>query len=110
MELQPPSWRWVICSKIKGSSLAPYSSLPAHPDPYQRLLSEIARKIRRTLNLEIIWQQTVNSLGKALNISRCLLISYEPRKEQLQVVAEYLTEPFMSMLGTGNLTGIVSLT
>ena len=34
------------------------SALPTNPDPYQKLLTNIARNIRRTLNLEIIWQKT----------------------------------------------------
>nr|WP_013323356.1 ATP-binding protein [Gloeothece verrucosa]ADN15287.1 GAF sensor signal transduction histidine kinase [Gloeothece verrucosa PCC 7822] len=65
------------------------SSLPSHLDPYQQLLTKIARKIRRTLNLETIWQQTVDSIGNALQVSRCLMIAYSTKAEQLEIKAEY---------------------
>ncbi|MGK7876065.1 MAG: ATP-binding protein [Xenococcaceae cyanobacterium] len=75
------------------------SALPANPDPYQKLLTNIARKIRSTLDLEKIWMQTVDSLGEALQVSRCLIVSYNPEKEQLDVKAEYCQKPCKSMLG-----------
>lgn len=75
------------------------SALPVFSDPYQKLLTKIARKIRRTLNLETIWQQTVNSIGEALQVSRCLMIVYNRVQEQLDVKAEYCQKPFKSMLG-----------
>lgn len=65
----------------------------------QKLLSQIARNIRRTLNLDIIWQQTVDSLGKALGVTHCFICSYNPEHNQMQVVAEYRQEPVRSMLG-----------
>ncbi|MGK7917566.1 MAG: ATP-binding protein [Prochloraceae cyanobacterium] len=64
----------------------------------RQLLNEISRKILRTLNLEKIWQQTVDSLGEALQVSRCLIISYNPKKERLKVEAEYCQESLKSML------------
>ncbi|ACK69571.1 GAF sensor signal transduction histidine kinase [Gloeothece citriformis PCC 7424] len=70
-------------------SLTTLSSLPTYPDPYQQLLSKIARKIRRTLDLETIWQQTVDSIGQALKLSRCLMIAYTPKTQQLEIKAEY---------------------
>ena len=75
------------------------SPLPTNPDPYQKLLTQIARKIRRTLDLETIWHQTVNSLGEALEVSRCLIISYNRDKDKLQVEAEYCQDNCQSMLG-----------
>lgn len=80
-------------------SLTSHSSLPANPDPYQKLLTNIARKIRRTLDLETIWQQTVNSLGEALQVSRCLLLSEGNEENKLDVKAEYCQSPYQSMLG-----------
>lgn len=65
----------------------------------KKLLTQIARNIRRTLDLNTIWQQTVDSLGEALGVSHCIICSYKPERIQVQVVAEYATEPVQSMLG-----------
>ena len=73
--------------------------LPTSPDPYQKLLTQIAGKIRRTLDLETIWHQTVNSLGEALNVSRCLIISDDRDRKKLKVEAEYCRQACQSMLG-----------
>ncbi len=81
-------------------SLINNSALPTHPDPYQKLLTKIARKIRRTLNLETIWQQTVDSLGEALQVSRCLMIAIGPDQAYLEVKAEYHQSYFHSELGS----------
>ncbi len=88
-------------------ALTTNSALPVNLDPHQKLLTNIARKIRpniarkirRTLDLETIWQQTADSLGETLKVSRCLLVSYNPEKEHLDVKAEYCQKPFKSMLG-----------
>ena len=66
----------------------------------QKLLLQIGRKIRRTLDLDSIWQQTVNSLGQNLGASRCIICPYENSSRQLKVAAEYCQEPFSAMLGT----------
>ena len=65
----------------------------------KRLLTQIARNIRRTLDLDTIWQQTVDSLGEALGVSHCIICSYKPERLQVQVVAEYAPKPVQSMLG-----------
>lgn len=65
----------------------------------KKLLSQIARHIRRTLDLNTIWQQTVESLGEALGVSHCIICSYKPEHLQLQVVAEYRQMSLRSMLG-----------
>ncbi|BAQ64159.1 ATP-binding protein [Geminocystis sp. NIES-3709] len=75
------------------------SSLPTNPDPYQKLLTTIARKIRATLNLETIWQQTVDSIGKALSTNRCLLFSPTKEEEYLEIKAEYCDPRYPSILG-----------
>ncbi|HBB33930.1 MAG TPA: histidine kinase [Cyanobacteria bacterium UBA8803] len=72
--------------------------LPFNLDPNQKLLTQIARKIRRTLNLDTIWQQTVENLGKAMQVSRCIICSYKPGDGEVKVEAEYCQEPFTSML------------
>ncbi|MBD2579581.1 ATP-binding protein [Oscillatoria sp. FACHB-1406] len=68
-------------------------------NPYRSLLAEIARNIRRTLDLGTIWQQTVDSVGAALNVSRCLILSYNSDRECLKVEVEYCQRPYKSMLG-----------
>jgi len=65
----------------------------------KKLLTQIARNIRRTLDLNTIWQQTVDSLGQALDVSRCVIYPYKADCLQISVVAEYLKLPFRSMLG-----------
>ena len=74
-------------------SLVPYSL-----DPNQKLLTQIARKIRRTLDLDTIWQQTVESLGRAMQVNRCIVCSYKQGAQELKVEAEYCQESFDSML------------
>jgi signal transduction histidine kinase len=66
---------------------------------YHKLLKQISRKIRRSLDLDTIWQETVNSLGNALSVSRCLILSYSSSKKELKVEAEYLQPEYSSMLG-----------
>ncbi|MDJ0510823.1 MAG: ATP-binding protein [Crocosphaera sp.] len=80
-------------------SLINNSALPTHPDPYQKLLTKIARQIRRTLNLETIWQQTVDSLGEALQVSRCLMVAIGPNQDYLEIKAEYRQPDCISQLG-----------
>lgn len=65
----------------------------------KQLLGQITRNIRRTLDLNTIWQQTVESLGEALDVSHCIICSYKPEHIQLEVVAEYRQMPVRSMLG-----------
>lgn len=65
----------------------------------KKLLSQIARNIRHTLDLNTIWQQTVESLGQTLDVSHCIICSYKPEALHLQVVAEYRQMAVRSMLG-----------
>lgn len=75
------------------------SLVPLSLDPNQKLLTQISRKIRRTLDLETIWHQTVESLGKALQVNRCIVCSYKKDKQSVKVEGEYSQESFESMLG-----------
>lgn len=77
-----------------------HCALPIHYDSYQYLLSKITKKIRRTLNPDIIRQQTVDQLGEGLQVNRCLILSYNPNLEtdQLKVEAEYRQGQEKSML------------
>ena len=67
---------------------------------YQKILTQIARKIRRSLNLETIWQQTVDSLGEVLSVSRCLILSHDLKPHKLKVQAEYHQPEISSILGS----------
>jgi signal transduction histidine kinase len=80
-----------------GESTA-YPIFPSSSDRYQKLLTQIAWNIRRTLDPTTIWQQTVNGLGRALGVSRCVICPYENHSTYVKVVAEYCREPFSSLL------------
>jgi signal transduction histidine kinase len=83
-----------LVGAIAPSVLAPRSSRD------HQQLTQVIGQIRRSLNLETIWQQTVEGLGKALNVSRCLICPYKPLSQSLKVVAEYCQSDLDSMLGT----------
>jgi GAF domain-containing protein len=65
----------------------------------QKLLLQIGRKIRRSLDIDSIWQQTVKSLGQTLGVSRCIICPYQISSLKVKVAAEYCQEPFLPMLG-----------
>jgi signal transduction histidine kinase len=75
------------------------SLMPLSLDPNQKLLTQIARKIRRTLDLDTIWHETVKSLGKALQVSRCTICSYRPNALEVKVKAEYFQDSSASTVG-----------
>ncbi|MFH7027045.1 MAG: ATP-binding protein [Heteroscytonema crispum UTEX LB 1556] len=66
---------------------------------HQKLVNQITRNIRRTLDLDIIWQQTVDSLGKALHLERCIICPYQLSSSKVQVIAEYREPTVNSVLG-----------
>lgn len=72
---------------------------PQPPDLFQKVLTRIARKIRSTLDLVVIRQEAVTGLGKALDVSRCLLLSYDETDTTFQVAAEYRHADSVSVLG-----------
>ncbi|GET37630.1 GAF domain-containing sensor histidine kinase [Microseira wollei] len=74
-------------------------ALSCNPQDYQKLLTQIARNIRRTLDLDTIRQQTVDGLGKALCVSRCIISGYKKSDPEVRVVAEYRQEQCPSLLG-----------
>lgn len=84
-------------SSVEEETATQLLSLPAVKS--KKLLTQIARNIRRTLDLNTIWQQTVDSLGAALGVSRCVIYPYKPDCLEISVVAEYRQQPFRSMLG-----------
>ncbi|MCC5645890.1 GAF domain-containing protein [Nostoc sp. CHAB 5824] len=67
---------------------------------HQKLVNRITRNIRRTLDLDIIWQQTVDSLGKALRLERCIICPYQPSNSKVEVKAEYRQPELKSVLGS----------
>ncbi len=68
-------------------------------DPYYKLLTKIAKKVRSTLDLDTIWHETVNNLGEALGVNRCLIFAYDRQARKLQVQAEYVQQPFRPVVG-----------
>ena len=76
------------------------SSAPVPISSYQKLLTQISARIRRSLNLETIWQQTVDSLGEVFSVSRCLILSQNYLQTELKVVAEYCQKNIASVLGS----------
>ncbi|MFQ4142779.1 ATP-binding protein [Chlorogloeopsis sp. ULAP02] len=64
-----------------------------------QLVTQITRNIRRTLELDVIWQQTVDCLGEALLLKRCIICPYQPPSDKLKVIAEYRQKEVNSVLG-----------
>ncbi|MEM1367421.1 MAG: ATP-binding protein [Cyanobacteria bacterium P01_H01_bin.15] len=73
------------------------SPLPLYPEPFQMLQTSVARQIRRTLDLETIRLQTVDSLGLALQISRCWIGTV--KDNALEILAEFCQPTIDSRLG-----------
>ncbi len=66
---------------------------------YQKLINNITRNIRRSLDLNIIWQQTVDSLGTTLQPKICIIFPYYG-ESKIRVIAESCQPTVKSMLGT----------
>ncbi|KAB8319435.1 GAF domain-containing protein [Tolypothrix campylonemoides VB511288] len=77
----------------------PVEQAARHSQRHHNLINQITRNIRRTLDLDIIWQQTVDSLGEALQVERCIICPYESSSTKVQVIAEYCQPNLGSMLG-----------
>lgn len=69
-------------------------------DHYQTLLTRVTRKIRRTLDLETIWNQTVEGLGIALNLASCAIAQKCLETQHLKVVAHYSHQGSGSQVGS----------
>jgi signal transduction histidine kinase len=63
--------------------------IPAAIYSYQKLLDQVVHKIRRSLDLETIYQQTVNNVGVTFAVSRCLILTNHSNLTKLAVEAEY---------------------
>jgi len=66
---------------------------------YQKLINNVTRNIRRTLDLNIIWQQTVDSLGTTLQPNFCIICPYYGQSK-IRVIAQSCKPNVKSMLGT----------
>lgn len=75
------------------------SELALRSHQHQNLVNKITRNIRKTLDLEVIWQQTVDSLGEGLGFERCIICPYQPNHSNVEVIAEYHQPHVNSMLG-----------
>ena len=67
---------------------------------YPKLLTQISRQIRQTLDLDIIWQQTAQGLGNAMKVVRCSVYSYEDHQPQVQQVAQFPRDSSSLAIGT----------
>ncbi|NEQ51314.1 MAG: histidine kinase [Leptolyngbya sp. SIO3F4] len=75
------------------------AGLRANLSNYHGVLTNIASNIRKTLELETIWQQTVDGLGKLLDLHRCLVCDYSVAMQTLNVVAEFHQPELAPCLG-----------
>ncbi|MEH2113050.1 sensor histidine kinase [Nostoc sp.] len=87
-------------ARVASSKTPTQIELALRSQQHQKLVNRITRNIRRTLDLNIIWQQTVDSLGKALRLERCIICPYQPSSSKVQVKAEYRQPDLKSMLGS----------
>ncbi|MEM8830342.1 MAG: ATP-binding protein [Cyanobacteria bacterium P01_G01_bin.19] len=74
-----------------------HNEVPAAIYSYQKLLDRVVRKIRRSLDLETIYQQTVNNIGATFAASRCLILANHNNITKLSVEAEYCTNKYDSI-------------
>jgi signal transduction histidine kinase len=77
----------------------PTDSFKERVEQHRKTINQITRNIRRTLDLDIIWQQTVDCLGAALSVKRCIICPYHKSSSTVQVIAEYHQPDLTSMLG-----------
>ena len=70
---------------------------PAAIYSYQKLLNQVVGKIRRSLDLETIYQQTVNNVGATFAASRCLILTNHNNIAKLSVEAEYCLDKYDSI-------------
>ncbi|BAY92144.1 GAF sensor signal transduction histidine kinase [Microchaete diplosiphon NIES-3275] len=74
--------------------------LAVRSQQHQKLVNRITKNIRRNLDIDIIWQQTVDSLGKVLRLERCIICPYQPSSQKVRVIAEYHQPQCKSLLGS----------
>ncbi len=68
-------------------------------DRYQQLLTQIVWNARQNLELPTIWQATVDGLGLALDVSRCVICPYDPKRSGIEAMAEFRQDCLGSLKG-----------
>jgi two-component system sensor histidine kinase/response regulator len=63
------------------------------------LLEQITQEIRQSLDIEQIFQTTVNIVGSTFGSDRCQILSYAAPQTKARVAAEYIKEGNQSLLG-----------
>lgn len=75
-------------------------TLSSRKQHYQRIVNKITKSVRRTLDLDLILQQTVEILGLALRVERCFICRPDEKlKSLVHVVAESHNKNLCSFLG-----------
>ena len=85
-----------------NQSVKPLTSIESilRSQQHQKLLTKISKNIRQILDLDVIWQKTVDSLGKTLKLKHCIICPCEPTSKKVRVIAEYLQPEETSILGS----------
>jgi signal transduction histidine kinase len=80
------------------SNLIPVTAAPRSTWHRQRL-TQVISNLGRSLDLATIWEQTVEGLGTALGVTRCLVCPYRPLGLNPKVTAEYRQGNLKPLLG-----------
>jgi PAS domain S-box-containing protein len=92
-----------LMAKWIGNELERQHSKAALEREIQRavLLEKITQEIRRTLDIQQIFQIAANQIGHSFRVNRCLIYGYMTEPVPcLQVASEYLEPGYISLLGT----------
>jgi signal transduction histidine kinase/PAS domain-containing protein len=89
-----------IVSEAQAQEIVDAEAVSLPSNRLCRHLTQIIRDIRHTLDLNAIWQQTVEGLGEAFNANRCLICPYQLASPHLEVIAEYRQAHLPSLLKT----------
>lgn len=76
------------------------SDLSLYTNRSFKRLAQIIWNIRQTLDLRQIWQQTVDGLGEAFEVSRCLIYPYTAGVVSLRATAEYAQSHLPALAAT----------
>ncbi|MFQ3617781.1 MAG: ATP-binding protein [Cyanobacteriota bacterium] len=65
----------------------------------QKALTQVARRVCHTLDLDAIWQQTATGLGETLDLSRCWVCTYPAEGDKPRIVADYQRTAAIACVG-----------
>ena len=82
----PAGGQWVGAMTVAAVSDA-NAPVPVWPHPIERQLTQLTWKIRRTLDLETIWQQTIEELSAILPVAWGIFCEYVPHSPTASVKA-----------------------